>query len=596
MTPAAGRPASRSSRRSDREHGPHRGVAGDQERRVEGSQAGDAEDVPGPAGHQPEVVGAVRDRLGATHLVPVVDALGVTSHTGRCAWSRTIGARPRRRTAGSAGRSAPSTASGLARVSTRLGPSTGSAQPAVSARQAIGQRRRAPRRRRRRSPMCRRYGRALPRIGIGRFTEALAGAVRHHGDMRVVGRGCASGALARRRRGRARQRRRGLLLRVGGAVPRPLRDAGRCRSRGPRTPPLRRTWPWSRPRPSHLVASARRSVGLGRPRAVARAGPGAPGSGSRSAALADVVVPAVGWVCLVTLRGDELGPRPSGWLLLPLRCRPRWRPSSGWSPSTRPPGAGAVRGATPSRSPGPGVYRAASPGSSPPTWWPWRLVLVAVGTLVLGRPGRRRCRSTCWWSGCDRRPAAWAIADLASLAGEPTADTLAGGRGRAGSPCWPSTSWVWCAVDPSRAHVADLLLAARERSDPARLRELVARAVGDPAARCTGGTATPRRTSTTWATRSTSDADARPAHVLEVESERRPIARVVTERPLVRRPRHPRAGGRGAAALEREPSCSRRSWRRAWCRCASRGRGSCRPPTRRADGSSATCTTAPSSC
>ena len=33
---------------------------------------------------------------------------------------------------------------------------------------------------------------------------------------------------------------------------------------------------------------------------------------------------------------------------------------------------------------------------------------------------------------------------------------------------------------PSRAHVADLLLAAREDHDPARLRELVARAVGQP--------------------------------------------------------------------------------------------------------------------
>ena len=35
---------------------------------------------------------------------------------------------------------------------------------------------------------------------------------------------------------------------------------------------------------------------------------------------------------------------------------------------------------------------------------------------------------------------------------------------------------------PSRAHVADLLLEAREQHDPARLEELVARAIGDPAA------------------------------------------------------------------------------------------------------------------
>ena len=35
---------------------------------------------------------------------------------------------------------------------------------------------------------------------------------------------------------------------------------------------------------------------------------------------------------------------------------------------------------------------------------------------------------------------------------------------------------------PSRAHVADLLLAARDEQDPTRLRDLVARAIGDPRA------------------------------------------------------------------------------------------------------------------
>jgi signal transduction histidine kinase len=90
---------------------------------------------------------------------------------------------------------------------------------------------------------------------------------------------------------------------------------------------------------------------------------------------------------------------------------------------------------------------------------------------------------------------------------------------------------------PSRAHVADLLLAARERSDPGRLRELVSRAVGDPSA------------TVYWWDPNTQTyvdhqgrelhagiADAPDTHVLEVDSERAPIARVVTERDLVRDP------------------------------------------------------------
>jgi signal transduction histidine kinase len=89
---------------------------------------------------------------------------------------------------------------------------------------------------------------------------------------------------------------------------------------------------------------------------------------------------------------------------------------------------------------------------------------------------------------------------------------------------------------PSRAHVADLLLAARERSDPARLRELVARAVGDPGA------------AVYWWDRDSGSyvdhagraglagpvaADIPAAHIMEVESDHRPIARVVGQRPLV---------------------------------------------------------------
>ena len=79
---------------------------------------------------------------------------------------------------------------------------------------------------------------------------------------------------------------------------------------------------------------------------------------------------------------------------------------------------------------------------------------------------------------------------------------------------------------PSRAHVADLLLAAREEHQPSRLRELVARAIGDP------------RAVVAWwdpATTAFRDHLGRPVEVpdrdvLPVEAGGRPIAVVLSDR------------------------------------------------------------------
>ena len=55
---------------------------------------------------------------------------------------------------------------------------------------------------------------------------------------------------------------------------------------------------------------------------------------------------------------------------------------------------------------------------------------------------------------------------------------------------------------PSRAHVADLLLAAREENQPSRLRDLVARALGDPGASVAWWATTTTASETTWTSRS----------------------------------------------------------------------------------------------
>jgi signal transduction histidine kinase len=86
---------------------------------------------------------------------------------------------------------------------------------------------------------------------------------------------------------------------------------------------------------------------------------------------------------------------------------------------------------------------------------------------------------------------------------------------------------------PSRAHVADLLLEAREQRDPGRLEELVARAIGDPGARVwwwVPGAGAYRDSAESLNADPTAGAEA--SRVLRVDSERQPIALVVATRVL----------------------------------------------------------------
>ena len=108
------------------------------------------------------------------------------------------------------------------------------------------------------------------------------------------------------------------------------------------------------------------------------------------------------------------------------------------------------------------------------------LAVVGVGLSFWGRPGRRGWPEWLLITGLLVSAGAWAADDVDTWRGTPSNDL---------APL-PAGLLVVLAVHlvglarlrPSRGHVADLLLAARERGNPARLRELVARAVGDPSA------------------------------------------------------------------------------------------------------------------
>jgi signal transduction histidine kinase len=287
----------------------------------------------------------------------------------------------------------------------------------------------------------------------------------------------------------------------------------------------------TRPRPAHLTALLVTSVGVAVPALSL-------GLAQRSwswvgiGALASLAAPAVGWVCGATLRGEAMGRLPRRLLtvaaaLAAARAVVRTLVDDpagwGWCRCARNPLAVTS---------GSGPFERLEPWLAVADLAVVALVVLAVGTTFWERPGRRGAWELALVVGLFAVAGAWVVGDLALLAGRPTSDAepalavgllivlvvhLAGlRRGR-----------------PSRAHVADLLLAARERSEPARLRELVARAVGDPGAAVYW-----------WDRDAAAYVDHRgqpavfpeelpPAHVLDVESERRPIARVVTERPLV---------------------------------------------------------------
>ena len=267
------------------------------------------------------------------------------------------------------------------------------------------------------------------------------------------------------------------------------------------------------------------------------------------------------------------------------------------SPSTRPRSAGVGAWATrsPSR-PGPGVYRPWNPGSSRRIWPPGLVAGRCRVTLCCRRPGRRALargpagRRAAGGGRClgRRRP---------GLTRRPSpTPTLAGRCGRTPGSCWPRTSRVWFAVNPAAPTWPTCCWPPGSEATRRDCGNWWRARSGTLRPRCTGGTATPRRTSTSsGASGGRWPASCPQAHVLEVESERRPIARVVTERALVRDPASSSRWRRRCGSPARTGG-SRRSWPRAWCRCGSRGRGSCRPRTRRGEGSSGTCTTAPSSC
>ena len=248
--------------------------------------------------------------------------------------------------------------------------------------------------------------------------------------------------------------------------------------------------------------------------------------------LAGLAVPAVAQVCVVTLRGGNPGPVAGGLVL-----------GAGLAVLA----AGAVRTLVYDPAAWDWCRCATNPLAVPSTpgrfqtLVPWLAAahLVAVGLAVVGvglsfwgRPGRRGWPEWLLITGLLVSAGAWAADDVDTWRGTPSNDLAL---------LLPAGLLVVLAVHlvglarlrPSRAHVADLLLAARERGNPAGLRELVARAVGDPSAAVYW-----------WDPDSSSYVDHHgdaatfgdgmsPTRVLDVESDRRPIARVVTDRPLV---------------------------------------------------------------
>ncbi|WP_167305829.1 sensor histidine kinase [Nocardioides euryhalodurans] len=154
-------------------------------------------------------------------------------------------------------------------------------------------------------------------------------------------------------------------------------------------------------------------------------------------------------------------------------------------------------------------------------WSPWLRASIGVlaisGALgeLLRRPGRTRVAEL-----------ALGVALVTVLVGHLVPQTLLLGAGLL-------LMLVLCVREivrrlPSRAHVADLLLEAREHRDPARLEELVARAIGDPGARVWWWAPGPGAyRDSAGAQEADPTAGAPTSRVLRVDSEVEPIALVV---------------------------------------------------------------------
>jgi signal transduction histidine kinase len=249
-------------------------------------------------------------------------------------------------------------------------------------------------------------------------------------------------------------------------------------------------------------------------------------------ALAGLAVPAVAWVCLLTLRAvgaESLDQKlvVAGGALVTSAAVVRvatYDPAAwGWCRCATNPLA--LTG-------GPEGFLRLQPWTTAAHLAAVGLVVYAVGRSFWGRPGRLGVPEVALVGGLLVAAGSWAVGDLAILGGTPT-DGADRGLGVGLVAVLVVHSVGVMRRRPSRAHVADLLLAARERSDPARLRELVARAIGDPGAAVywwdpdSGGYVDHAGHPAPAA------AEEPPERVLEVESDHRPIARVVGERPLV---------------------------------------------------------------
>ena len=238
------------------------------------------------------------------------------------------------------------------------------------------------------------------------------------------------------------------------------------------------------------------------------------------------------------------------------RRLPRWlccsaSPSASSKPWPTTPAAGAGADAwairSPSWAPGLPATRSSPTGWC---WWTWRRWRRA--RRLLGR----RTTSAAWTARGFRRHLHRARGQLARRRRVAPQVGRRGSRGRERVPamrrwccCRRSMRSVSATHRPSRAHVADLLLAVREEVRPRHLQSLVARAIGDPGA------------VVAWWDPARADfrdhadrlVDVPDHGVLRVEADGRPIAVVLAERIDAVDSGRARLGGPGVAAGRREP-------------------------------------------
>jgi len=163
-----------------------------------------------------------------------------------------------------------------------------------------------------------------------------------------------------------------------------------------------------------------------------------------------------------------------------------------------------------------------------------RIVLVDMAAVAAGlagfwaaRPRRLRGLSAAFTATFTVLAISWLAADVALLASAGAAPAAVSGTRDATLVLLPALYAVGFATHrPSRAHVADLLLAVREEVRPRHLQSLVARAIGDPGAVVAWWD--PARAG--FYDHADRLVDVPDDGVLRVEAEGRPIAVVLAER------------------------------------------------------------------